>query len=85
MVVVDYGYFLHEVVWNRNLTFGGVCADYVKYIDQQCGTTVMSAERARRCKTNISTDVMFDKTTVNTNPKRSSYQQQKTIDSTSHE
>ena len=83
MVVADGGHLLHKVVWNRNVTFERICADYVKYIHQHYGHSVMvvfdgypedtgqstkSAERARRFKVNASADVIFDKTTVNSTP-----------------
>lgn len=84
MVVIDGGYLLHKVVWNRSSTFEGICHDYVKYVQRHYGTNVMvifdgyatdpsqqgtkTAERARRYKANSSADVVFDKTTVNTTP-----------------
>jgi 5'-3' exonuclease len=84
MVVIDGGYLLHKVIWNRSSTFGGICQGYVKYVQRHYGTNVMvifdgyptdpsqqgtkTAERARRYKANLSSDVVFNKTTVNTTP-----------------
>lgn len=75
--VVDGGFLLHKVYWDRNETFSSIFKNYVDYVEQHHGRNAVvvfdgypaedrkstkSAERARRSKLNSTTEVIFEKT-----------------------
>lgn len=77
MVVVDGGFLLHKVVWDKHKSFGDICK---KYVSWHYGLTVIvvfdgyptqtnqhgtkSSETAQRSKMKISSDIMFDESTT---------------------
>lgn len=79
-VVVDGGFLLHKVIWNRTDSFHEVCKRYVKFVRDHYGANVVvifdgypldpevrgtkSAERFRRCNINTSSDVIFNESTI---------------------
>lgn len=37
-IIIDGGFLLHRVVWNRNSTYGKVCDQYINYIRNDYAT-----------------------------------------------
>src|ERR1700761_1131584 len=80
MFVLDGGLLLYKVLWDRNDSYGSICQKYVSYVKRHYGSSVIvvfdgyptdvhqrgtkSSERLRRAKTNTSTDIIFNDTTV---------------------
>lgn len=76
LYVLDGGSLLHRMVWHRNDSYEQICMNYIQYIRRHYGdnATVVfdgyptdaasrntkSAERYRRSKAQVSTDVIFD-------------------------
>lgn len=81
LFVVDGGFLLHKVVWEKKdgTTFGSICKQYVTYVRNHYGSTVIvvfdgypsdlnqrgtkSSERFRRSKIKTSVDIIFDDST----------------------
>lgn len=76
--VVDGGYLLHKVVWQKNASFSAISQSYCSFLTRHYGSEVAvifdgypaesatkSAERLRRTQIHTSPDVIFDKTTIN--------------------
>ncbi|GBN80458.1 hypothetical protein AVEN_245507-1 [Araneus ventricosus] len=74
--IIDGGYLLHRVIWNRGSTFSSVCDNYVTDVRTKYKSTALVifdgypenetigdtkyAERARRIQKQMSSEVMFD-------------------------
>ncbi|GBP26029.1 hypothetical protein EVAR_20043_1 [Eumeta japonica] len=80
--VIDGGFLLHKVIWDRNSSFKDITTKYVKYVQEHFGLSASivfdgysddpdiagtkSWERLRRTKKHQSTEVKFDKNTIPT-------------------
>ncbi|GBO42929.1 hypothetical protein AVEN_218178-1 [Araneus ventricosus] len=80
--IIDGSYLLHRVIWNSGSTFLPICDDYVTYVRTKYKLTVLVifdgfpenetiggtkyAERARRPRKPMSSEVMFDETMIPT-------------------
>ncbi|GBO28443.1 hypothetical protein AVEN_103963-1 [Araneus ventricosus] len=80
--IIDGGYLLHRVLWNRGSTFSSICDNYVTYVRTKYKSTALvifdgypenetiggtkCAERARRTRKQMSSEVMFDETMIPT-------------------
>ncbi|GBN33217.1 hypothetical protein AVEN_40630-1 [Araneus ventricosus] len=78
-VVVDGGYLLHKVVWQRNMNFGDIAKSYLTYLQAHNGSNVAvvldgypfdvngkstkSAERIRRANLHSSHEIIFNEAT----------------------
>ncbi|GBP62239.1 hypothetical protein EVAR_44647_1 [Eumeta japonica] len=80
--VIDGGFLLHKVIWDRNSSFKDITTKYVKYVQEHFGLSASivfdgysddpdiagtkSWERLRRTKKHQSTEVKFDKNAIPT-------------------
>ena len=74
--IIDGGYLLHHVVWDREETFSVIFGKYIQYLRRHYGQTITvvfdgysdstknikaAEQRRRTTKTSLSSDIMFDK------------------------
>ncbi|GBM84067.1 hypothetical protein AVEN_157682-1 [Araneus ventricosus] len=80
--IIDGGYLLHRVLWNRGSTFSSIYDNYVTYVRTKYKSTALvifdgypenetvggtkCAERARRTRKQTSSEVMFAETMIPT-------------------
>ncbi|GBM42942.1 hypothetical protein AVEN_140823-1 [Araneus ventricosus] len=80
--IIDGGYLLHRVIWNRCSTFSSICDNYVTYVRTKYKSTALvifdgysenetiggpkCVERARRTRKQMSGELMFDETMIPT-------------------
>lgn len=80
MVVVDGGFLLQKVVWDKHKSFGVICKKYINFVNRHYGSIVnvvfdgypsqanhrgtKSLQRARRSKAKTLADKMFEESTL---------------------
>ncbi|GBM74189.1 hypothetical protein AVEN_104812-1 [Araneus ventricosus] len=80
--IIDGGYLLHIIIWNRGSTFSSVCDNYATYVRTKYKSTALvifdgypenetigstkCAKRARRTRKQMSSEVMFYETMIPT-------------------
>lgn len=80
MEIMDGGFLLHRVVWDRNITFKQICQKYVRYVQDYFGQNVTvvfdgypddlaclgmkSCERLRRSKKHCSPNIIIEEAMI---------------------
>ncbi|CAH0757850.1 unnamed protein product [Diatraea saccharalis] len=78
--VIDGGYLLHKVIWQKGMSFRSICDRYVHYVTKTFGITsivvfdgygniemnIKNAERARRTQGKKFVEILFDENTTAT-------------------
>lgn len=80
MYVIDGGYLLHRLVWNKGQTYEDICSQYVAYVQkyyksncvivfdgyspENLSKNTKNVERLRRMKKNLSPDNQFEKSMI---------------------
>ncbi|CAH1110229.1 unnamed protein product [Psylliodes chrysocephalus] len=79
--IIDGGYLLHRVVWNRRDSFTSICTSYVSFVQSHYGTNAnvifdgypdvedqgtKYMERSRRSRLHASSEMLFDEAMIPT-------------------
>lgn len=81
MYVIDEGYLLHQIVWNRGDSFSSICNNYIAFVrskytanaiivfdgyPEDAHNSIKYVERLRRSRKHASVDILFDETMIPT-------------------